>query len=236
MSTSILLLISLLSVNVHADSWLCTEESSQRSGNIINACGIGLGSEENTARLKALDNAKLEFKRLCEVSSDCAGRMISVQPQRTTCETEGAGYKCYRLLAFTIGNTSNDSRRVGRHPSSTNENAEFEPFIYGQTAQAHFPKVYVGQSKSDFLELFGKPDRLIKGVNNRDWLTGMYYNHADFCVNGGGCSVDIDTDVNLLGALLQIGTLSLINYVIDLHGSSVYGYSGFKLDYTEELK
>lgn len=92
------------SVNASAiDSWLCLEESSQREGNTIRSCGIGSGKDENAARLDALDNAKEEFNRICDSSSDCKNHEVRAIPQRTTCERDSGQYRCYRLIVYAIG-------------------------------------------------------------------------------------------------------------------------------------
>lgn len=87
-----------------AEGWLCQEVASQRSGNVVRSCGVGLGADENAARRDAFENARTEFNALCSASTDCDGHEVSVYPERTSCEPEsGGGYKCYRLLVFTIG-------------------------------------------------------------------------------------------------------------------------------------
>ena len=92
-----------------AEGWLCTEAASQRSGDVIRSCGVGYGSDENGARRDAFDNARTEFSALCDVSDDCRGREVSVTPERTSCEpTVEGGYKCYRLLVFTLGPGKSD--------------------------------------------------------------------------------------------------------------------------------
>lgn len=56
---------------VAAEQWICVEASSQKQGKVISACGIGMGKNENEARLNAFDNAKTEFQRVCLSSDDC---------------------------------------------------------------------------------------------------------------------------------------------------------------------
>ena len=91
--------------SVASESWLCTEEASQRRGDQILSCGIGKGSDENEARKNAFENSKAEFDRICSRSTDCRGHTVSIEPRRTSCvEKAGSGFICHRLLAFTLGN------------------------------------------------------------------------------------------------------------------------------------
>lgn len=103
MKLSLLALI-LLSGLAHAapTEWLCTEEASQREGSVIKACGVGLGTTEAAARIAAFDRAKQEFMAVCNASFDCVGQGFTAHPKRTTCEQSGNGFKCYRLVSFTI--------------------------------------------------------------------------------------------------------------------------------------
>jgi hypothetical protein len=100
MRTLILLLFSL---NAYADQWFCSDESSQRTDNIIKSCGIGEAKTEGAARLSAFTNARAEFKQLCNASSDCVSRFVYSTPLRTECRKDGNGYKCYRMVEFKIG-------------------------------------------------------------------------------------------------------------------------------------
>lgn len=81
-----------------ADEWFCTEESSQRRGNAIVACGVGESPTESVARARSLAAAQAEFDAICNISYDCHGHQILVEPKRMTCK-DG---KCYRLVQFTI--------------------------------------------------------------------------------------------------------------------------------------
>jgi hypothetical protein len=89
-----------------ADHWFCTDESSQRTDNIVKACGIGLAKTEPVARRKALRNAGKEFLQLCSLSNDCMDHNISSKPLRTDCQPGcdkyGCGFICYRMVEFTI--------------------------------------------------------------------------------------------------------------------------------------
>jgi hypothetical protein len=90
-----------------AVDWLCTEESSQRRGDAIYACGIGAGKTESAARAAAFASAKAEFDRVCSSSDDCRGHKVSAEPRRTECREE-QGFKCYRLVAYTIAPSAHE--------------------------------------------------------------------------------------------------------------------------------
>lgn len=98
-----MILSLLISVAFASDSWLCTTQASKVQGDQILVCGIGIGKDEATARQKALAKAKEEFNDLCDLSDSCRDHEVSVTPGRTSCETINHGYKCHRLLSFTIG-------------------------------------------------------------------------------------------------------------------------------------
>lgn len=140
---SIALLVSFEST-VFAD-FICKEEASQRRGNSILSCGKGVSADEDKARVEAFDRAYSEFKKVCSVSSDCNGFEVNVVPTRTVCEKDKAGYVCYRLVSFDIGTKPNTSK---------------EPQTYTYEQEQHFSKVYVGQTKKEFLSLFGKPSKV----------------------------------------------------------------------------
>lgn len=101
-----ILTVFIVSMRASAkEDWICVEASSQRVGNTIQSCGIGVAGDEASARLKAFDSAKAEFDRLCAASDDCKGRKVTVDPRRTTCEPAGGGFKCYRMLSFIIADS-----------------------------------------------------------------------------------------------------------------------------------
>lgn len=102
---NIIFVILLSPLSAHA-GWFCSEESSEKNGNVINACGVGVGSDENEARTQAFENAKLEYKQLCEGSDDCRYHFVNIKPKRTECSSTSQGFKCYRMLAFEIGGYS----------------------------------------------------------------------------------------------------------------------------------
>ena len=162
-----------------SNSWLCTEEASQRRGNSIYSCGIGEAGDEAEARLRALDSAKTEFSRLCEASDDCRGHKIDVEPGRTTCES-GERYKCYRLVIFKIG---------GRGIASV-----VSRFVREKSARV-FAKIKVGMRKTEVLKRFGAPQEA--GPDVFSPLTFTYNDSMCVQVRGvsvpGFCFVSFDT-------------------------------------------
>lgn len=106
--TTIILFTSFL---VHAeDQWLCVDSGSMKQGNTYAICGVGTASVEGEARKAALNNAINEFYTICNLSSDCKGRKVDVDPKRSTCIEPGQyklhptwqSYTCHRLFLFTI--------------------------------------------------------------------------------------------------------------------------------------
>lgn len=86
------------------DTWLCTSQGISRTGNVIDACGVGQGMNEASARLKALDSAMDEFTTICKASADCDIKNVSVRPKRMSCSVTADGdWKCYRLVEILIG-------------------------------------------------------------------------------------------------------------------------------------
>lgn len=151
--TKLTFLFLIWSVGAFAkEQWICTEQSSQRDGNVIAACGIGSGQDENEARLSAFDNSKSEFKRVCDASDDCKGRAISAEPQRTTCEKNGTSFKCYRMITFTIGERIKDQDRA---VSSGDAKESMQPFSYDEISS--LPKVRKGMTKKELLQSIGAP-------------------------------------------------------------------------------
>lgn len=87
------------------EDWVCVQEASQVvSSTYVLACGVGEGRDEGLARINAFKSAQAEFDLVCGASTGCRGRAVSVEPKRTTCEQSPEGWKCYRMLSFTIGN------------------------------------------------------------------------------------------------------------------------------------
>ena len=161
------------SLSAKTSNWYCTEVASEKDGNTIRACGVGSGKDENEARTSAFNNAKNEFSNICSESADCKNRKITVSPQRTACEPYEAGYKCYRLIEFTIL-TEVDVKKIDNSievyksssmPSQIDENEKFAPFVYAQSEK--YPKVKKGMSKKEVLALFGAPSSVTELSSDR---------------------------------------------------------------------
>jgi hypothetical protein len=85
------------------DEWLCREASSVRQGDILIACGVGVGAYEAHARQEALRHAYYEMKQICRMSSSCNSETLDVRPLRTDCKRwKEKGYKCYRGIQASI--------------------------------------------------------------------------------------------------------------------------------------
>lgn len=133
------ILIVLLATKVaYGVDWLCTEESSQRIGRQIYACGIGEAKSEARARDAAFAAAEREFHRICDASDDCRGRAVTADPRRTECH---AG-KCYRLVVFTVESGHGKHRRAPAGPV------------------AYLKK---GMTPDEVISFMGKPQRAIGG-------------------------------------------------------------------------
>lgn len=106
MSKFILVLVGLISINVHADEWLCRSQSAVKQGSsTITTCGIGDATDERTSRDLARENAITEFRKLCSVSADCREFDYNVEPKRLECEQHDDGTVCYQAIQFEILNT-----------------------------------------------------------------------------------------------------------------------------------
>lgn len=97
-----LILTLLIPHSFASDQWLCSTQSSHINGDEIQVCGMGRGMNEETARMAALEDAKLEFQELCSMGSNCEGKRWSVDPGRTTCNPETDHYICFRLFTYIL--------------------------------------------------------------------------------------------------------------------------------------
>ncbi|MBN8538355.1 MAG: hypothetical protein J0M15_14980 [Deltaproteobacteria bacterium] len=89
--------------------WLCREASSTRRGQVITACGVGQSRNLGEARIKSRESAIEEFKRLCQLSSDCTAFDYTVVPKRTECEFKNGNHICFRALDFEISDLKRKS-------------------------------------------------------------------------------------------------------------------------------
>lgn len=163
MMLRVMILFMIISTKAFGVNWYCTDVASERMGNIIRACGVGEGGDENEARTKAFENAKNEFSNICSNSDDCKNHRITISPQRTACETRGKSHKCYRLIEFTILDRVNvlkpnpglEVYRSGKMPKGIDKSEVIKPFYYEDIEQ--FPKIRNGYTKKQLLEMFGTP-------------------------------------------------------------------------------
>lgn len=104
-------MITLISMNGFADDqWFCTDDQAMRSGNTMMICGIGTSGVEGEARKRALNYAINEFETICNLSSDCKGRKVIVEPKRSSCSAHKPinPYSttdiitCHRMFTFTL--------------------------------------------------------------------------------------------------------------------------------------
>jgi hypothetical protein len=95
-------------------SWTCEVTASLKEGNVMRVCGMADGLDEGAARTAALADAIHQFKMLCEISSDCRGKPVNVEPERTSCKPshkkepsltgDSQEYiSCARMIVITIG-------------------------------------------------------------------------------------------------------------------------------------
>lgn len=135
MKTTIFILILLASTKTMAsDQWLCKDASSQRSGNIIMACGVGKSVNLETARASAREEAVNEFNRVCALSSDCRTYDYNVIPMRTDCSIEGSQNVCYRAIQFEITDKKRSDIYVDTDQIETDlQNHQAEVFKLQQT-------------------------------------------------------------------------------------------------------
>jgi hypothetical protein len=89
-------------------SWYCKDVASERSGDTINACGIGESIDEDSARKISLNNAYKELDLICSRSADCANRALEIEPLRTDCQKVENLYRCHRGISATITSRPRD--------------------------------------------------------------------------------------------------------------------------------
>lgn len=180
MRSLIMVMIILIFLPATAkEEWLCTEQSSQRIGDSFNSCGVGIGADENAARTKALDNAKTEFLKICESSDDCKGQQVSAVPGRTTCEKTNEGYKCYRLVIFSVSPQLSDKRSVA-----------------SETVRRSRIVLRKGMSKQELVSKFGSPENVVHGTElgtGKRYLQIFY--RSTYCAHvGSSCYVILKDD------------------------------------------
>jgi len=152
-----IIVLIITSRSLAKEDWLCTQESSLMEDSNILACGVASGKDENEARSKAFDNAKLEFDKLCAISNRCNRKQVNVVPKRTTCDRTLMGYKCYRLLVFNIQDKAHTRAPVAIEKIV---NDEFTPFVYQENEN---PRLHKGMTKQQLLFTFGAPESVTRG-------------------------------------------------------------------------
>lgn len=163
------------------DDWLCTQESSQRRGGLVLACGVARSRDEADARARAFDNAQAEFRRVCDASDDCRGRASTLEPKRTSCSREASGeFACYRLLQVSLDRSpdgpSVSKPTTGRAPS-----------------QSDRPRLKQNMSKADVLSLLGSPSGEVASEYEAD-RAFLYFRGPACLVEQSECSVTLERD------------------------------------------
>lgn len=112
---SIVIMSLIASRSLASDpSWFCTEAASKRLGSEFQACGAGIGRDEEQARRNAYTSAWNEFVAVCNstpVENYCLHHKYMTIPERNDCRmipqkeigVYGA-YKCYRMVRFVFVN------------------------------------------------------------------------------------------------------------------------------------
>ena len=149
--TTITIITMILSVSLAKETWFCTETTSERIGNTIQACGIGEGNDENTAREASFKAAEKEFNNLCKMDDYCRTHKITVIPKRSSCEENKEHYKCYRMISFSISNEELTTTYIPQDPETGKKNL-----------------LKKGMSKEEVAKMFGVPI-------STDYNSWMYY-------------------------------------------------------------
>jgi hypothetical protein len=205
-----LFLLTLAPVSAHA--WYCQEVASERQGNVINACGIGTGKDENEARTSAFENSKKEFFRICELSTDCAKHEIDVNPQRTSCDSAKGVVTCHRLVTFTVIDKMKGGQAKAIQRITVDRPESFTPFSYESISS--LPKIKKGMTKAQVLELFGEPKSAAMGGIDSEG-SALFYHSEDFCERSG--------------------SVSLCQVYFNARGRVIH-FTGFDYKHTEALK
>jgi len=94
--------------------WYCDQVASEwlDKGKILQSCGIGIGADENEARLMAFNNARKEFDLVCNRDTTCANRVVNIDPYRSACNPTKDGFICHRLFYYYI--TSEERKPVAK--------------------------------------------------------------------------------------------------------------------------
>jgi hypothetical protein len=171
----------IISFSAYSADWYCKSVASERIGNTVKSCGIGEGLSENDAREASFLNARKEFLNICQASDDCKSHLITIVPQRTSCEvSKDNKFICHRLLEFVIGEKVKDSDKNKIEKIEEKKDiSQIKPFYFEETLD--YPKVYIGSSKKDVLKNFGIPH----SVEQETWGLSIRYKCTEvvFCAS-----------------------------------------------------
>lgn len=85
------------------ERWSCVDDSTGRTGNVWDVCGVAQAKTEANARQFSLDKAIAEFKGLCDIDTGCKDHQKTVNPKRTSCKLYKNGmWKCWRMLSVIV--------------------------------------------------------------------------------------------------------------------------------------
>lgn len=181
----LLLILSILFfIDLAHAEWFCSSVSTEKNGNTYLSCGIGQGPDEAEARANALIVAKTEFKAVCVGSSDCEGREVSIQPERTTCIKKDEGYSCHRMVIFTVGEPKDEKKL---------EESKSEPKPFSALEMMDKPVLKIGMTKQDLLKFFGAPDAVHRRILDKGEFQFIFLGKK-FCTFNRSCSVVVKND------------------------------------------
>ncbi len=157
----LLTMFIMLTLYTNANAWYCNQVASERVGDRIFSCGIAEDFTENLARIKAFENAKIEFDKVCENSVDCRDMEYVIYPMRNECKSKGRIWLCYRGLEFKITN-------IARRPSSKTliSNQELEDL--NQQIIVKEKELAVVKNKQQKIKKIEELDQKLKNSNSTD--------------------------------------------------------------------
>ena len=102
MLKTILLFLTLTQMGYAAD-WYCHDVGAERFGNTWRVCGVGMSTVLPESQLASLNIAMMEFKKYCELDTECSKGNKHVEPKRLECtENSMLTWTCYRLIVVTV--------------------------------------------------------------------------------------------------------------------------------------
>ena len=185
----------VLTTNIFSVEWFCKEVSSSwmERGVILQACGIGYGDDENSARLNAFDNAQKEFEKVCNKDSVCSTKVVNIDPQRTTCSNKEGLIICHRLFYYYISNKDRVSHNTWE-PTVIEIKRVEKPIVnnnyntYKTTVHQHYNSYPNAKLKVEKPRKYRQYIRTVKGVSiyetNDSSYTGVHlYNPTESEIN-----------------------------------------------------